>query len=257
MALRPEIAIHVRSRIISRARQPVHDEVHSRANWSALGHITPEDDVSLAGRESIVCGRSASPGRSLFQSVGERPRRDQSGGFPRACVLCLLFAGCNHDDAGAGAALRVSSDDYEFLMRVWGHGAQRFFAPMFQNQRDRFAKVRDAVFTRAALTVGSRHLCAICDKPRAILFDNRRELVAHGSILALCLNTALPWIASTYRITPYPPKMPVRPSQSPSSTRRVPPTLHSGKACQVVSPEIPSTPPAVRNRSARARAFRG
>ena len=143
--------------------------------------------MTLAGRVglSIICGRSASPGRSLFPSGEERPRRGQSGGSPRACALYPLFAIRNRDDAGAGAALRVSSHDYEFLLGIWRHGAQRFFAPMFQNQRDRFAKVRDAFFTRLALTVSPRHLCAISDIPRAVLFDNCRELIAHGPILAL------------------------------------------------------------------------
>src|SRR5690349_21338882 len=151
-----------------------------------------ESDVNRAGRESIIYGRSASPGRSLFQSGEEQPRRGQSRGSPRACALCPLFAIRNRDDAGAGAALRVSSHDYEFLLGIWRHGAQRFFAPMFQNQRDRFTKVRYAFFTRLALTVSPRYLCAIGDIPRAVLFDNCRELIAHGPILALPQRCKLP-----------------------------------------------------------------
>src|SRR5690349_13480530 len=150
------------------------------------------ESVNRAGRESIIYGRSASPGRSLFQSGEEQPRRGQSRGSPRACALCPLFAIRNRDDAGAGAALRVSSHDYEFLLGIWRHGAQRFFAPMFQNQRDRFTKVRYAFFTRLALTVSPRYLCAIGDIPRAVLFDNCRELIAHGPILALPQRCKLP-----------------------------------------------------------------
>src|SRR5581483_7302221 len=47
-----------------------------------------------------------------------------------------------------------------------------------------FAEIGDTFFVRLALTIGAGHLCTICDIPRAVLFDNCRELVAHGSILA-------------------------------------------------------------------------
>ena len=107
-------------------------------------------------------------------------------------LLYLPFAIRNRDDAGAGAALCISSHDYEFLLGIWRHGAQRFFASMFQNQRDRFTKVRDAFFARLALTVSPRHLCAIGDILRAALFDNCRELIAHGPILALPQRCKLP-----------------------------------------------------------------
>jgi hypothetical protein len=34
------------------------------------------------------------------------------------------------------------------------------------------------------LTIGTRHLGAVSHEPRAVLLDNRRELIAHDYILA-------------------------------------------------------------------------
>ena len=55
---------------------------------------------------------------------------------------------------------------------------------MLDNEADRFAKARQALFTRFALAVGAGNFSAIGNVERAVLFDDRRELVAHVSILA-------------------------------------------------------------------------
>jgi hypothetical protein len=69
---------------------------------------------------------------------------------------------------------------------------------MFQNESDRLAEIRQALFTRLALTVGPRHLSTVRDVPWAITLDNRRELVAHDPILRT-LQTGAPahLVAST------------------------------------------------------------
>ena len=55
------------------------------------------------------------------------------------------------------------TDDYEFLPCVRRDGAQRLLASMLQNQCNRLPKIRQAFFTRLALTVGSRNFRAIGD----------------------------------------------------------------------------------------------
>src|SRR5215831_10520874 len=83
--------------------------------------------------------------------------------LPWTCVPCLLFAQHSHAGASAGGALRVSSDDDKFLPCIRRGGAQRLLASMLQNQCDCFTKIREALFTRFALAVGSGHLRAIRD----------------------------------------------------------------------------------------------
>lgn len=54
---------------------------------------------------------------------------------------------------------------------------------MFQDQRNGFAQVIQALLTRLALAVRTRKLGAAGYVPRAILLDDGSKLVAPGSIL--------------------------------------------------------------------------
>ncbi len=54
---------------------------------------------------------------------------------------------------------------------------------MLQNESNRLAKIRQALFTRFPLAVGSGHFGAIRDVPGTVLLNNRRELIVHASIL--------------------------------------------------------------------------
>jgi hypothetical protein len=102
-------------------------------------------------------------------------------GFPRACVPCPHAERRTHGAEGAAAIHRASSNDNEFLPCVHRQRAEGLFPAMFQNQSDGLTQIRQAFFTRFALTIGAGNLRAIRDVPRAILLDNRRELVAHAS----------------------------------------------------------------------------
>jgi hypothetical protein len=54
---------------------------------------------------------------------------------------------------------------------------------MRQNERNRFAQVREAFFVRPALSIRAWQFRAVRHKPRPILLDDCRELVAHDYIL--------------------------------------------------------------------------
>jgi len=56
---------------------------------------------------------------------------------------------------------------------------------MFEDQRDRFTKVSEALFARFALAVCAGDFGAIGDAPWAVLLDYCGELVAHMLIVAL------------------------------------------------------------------------
>ena len=71
------------------------------------------------------------------------------------------------------------TDNHEFLVGLYWEGAGRFFAPMFEHHCDRPSKTRKAFVAGPALAVGSGHLRAIRDKPRAVLLDNGGEFVVH------------------------------------------------------------------------------
>jgi hypothetical protein len=75
----------------------------------------------------------------------------------------------------------ASSDDDKFLACVGRQELQRFLASVFEHQCNRLAKIREAFFARFALAVCVWNFRAIRDVPRAILLDNRCELVAHTS----------------------------------------------------------------------------
>lgn len=79
--------------------------------------------------------------------------------------------------------LPASSDDQRFLLCVGWQSAQGLFSPVFKNQGNRCPEVLQTFFLRYALTIGTRHLGAICDKPRIVSLNNRRELIAHALIL--------------------------------------------------------------------------
>ncbi len=87
------------------------------------------------------------------------------------------------EHAEAVPRVRASSDNHKFLPGVRRYRAQGFLPPVLQNESDRFAEIRQTLFTRLALTVGSGHFGAVRDVPWAISLDNRRELVAHGTVL--------------------------------------------------------------------------
>jgi hypothetical protein len=55
---------------------------------------------------------------------------------------------------------------------------------MLQDQRNGFAKVREAFLPRFALAVSARNFGAIGDMPRAVLFDDSGEFIVHVVILA-------------------------------------------------------------------------
>ena len=56
---------------------------------------------------------------------------------------------------------------------------------MLKNEGDGLAKVRNAFFTRFALAVGAGNFGAVGDVPWPVPLDDRREFIAHSSILAL------------------------------------------------------------------------
>ena len=53
--------------------------------------------------------------------------------------------------------------------------------PMLDDQGNRFAQIRQALFTRFPLAIRTGHFGAVSNIPRAILLDNRGEFVAHDS----------------------------------------------------------------------------
>jgi hypothetical protein len=65
---------------------------------------------------------------------------------------------------------------------------------MLKNKGERLVEVRQAFFTCFALTVGTRHLGAICDVPWAILLDDCRELIAHVYILPPKAGSRRHWL---------------------------------------------------------------
>jgi len=64
-------------------------------------------------------------------------------------------------------------------------GTQGFLSPVFKDQCDRLTKVPQTSFARLALAISSGHFGAVRDMPWTVLFDYRRELVAHVYILPL------------------------------------------------------------------------
>ena len=52
---------------------------------------------------------------------------------------------------------------------------------MFQNECDGLAKIREALFTRLALAICAGNFRTVGDGPRAVLLDDRGELVARAS----------------------------------------------------------------------------
>lgn len=60
---------------------------------------------------------------------------------------------------------------------------------MFEDECNRFTKIRETFFPRFALAVRTGDFGTIGDVPRAVLLDYRGELVAH--IVSLALNLLL------------------------------------------------------------------
>ena len=67
------------------------------------------------------------------------PNRHRGLANSRNGVLCLPFESRIRAYGDAGAGRRVSSDDDDFLFGFGRHGSQGFFAPVFQDQGDRFS----------------------------------------------------------------------------------------------------------------------
>src|ERR1700720_12595 len=55
---------------------------------------------------------------------------------------------------------------------------------MLQDEGDRFAEIRQALFTCFPLTVGAWHFRTVRDVPRAVLLDDGRELIVHFYIVS-------------------------------------------------------------------------
>jgi hypothetical protein len=76
---------------------------------------------------------------------------------------------------------------------------------MVQNERNGLTKVRETLLTRFALTIGPGNFRTVCDVPRAILFDDRCELIAHISFYRRyhAGGGKLPSGKSIYSVTPF------------------------------------------------------
>lgn len=97
--------------------------------------------------------------------------------------MCALFPRAElriHADGGAVAVRRASSDDNEFLTSVRRQRAECLLSTMFQNQRDGLTKIREALFTRFALTISTGNFRAVRDVPGTVLLYDRREFVTHA-----------------------------------------------------------------------------
>ena len=77
------------------------------------------------------------------------------------------------------------------MKSVFWNSSQTFLPPVFENQRNGFGKVHSAFLLGFPLTVGTRNLRAIRDKPFPITFDDGRELVMHYQLPYLCLFTRI------------------------------------------------------------------
>ena len=84
----------------------------------------------LVDRVSKVCGKSSLRGGSRSQRGAALLRRDLSWDSPKACVLGLPSEPRSRIAEGAGAALRVSSDDNKLLLGFRRKSPQRLLSPM-------------------------------------------------------------------------------------------------------------------------------
>jgi hypothetical protein len=94
------------------------------------------------------------------------------------------FVTHNRNGANVAEVPRASSHDDEFLFSVGQQGTKRFLSSVFENQRNRFPKIRQAFFPRLALAVCAWYFGAAGDIPRVVLLHNRSEFVARGFSLA-------------------------------------------------------------------------
>ena len=136
-----------------------------------------------AGQGSKACGKFSLRGGCRSRHDGERLPRGPSEGSPKVRALCLICVIRSRDGEDTAGVRQASSDYDEFLSGVWRQGTQGLFASILQDEGNRLAKARQAFFTRFPLAIGSGHFGAIRDMPRAVLLDNRRELIMHESIL--------------------------------------------------------------------------
>ena len=130
-------------------------------------------------------GKSAWPGGLRSPRDVEPPRHDPFAGSPTECVPCPRAAEHSQtagDDAGV---LPATSNDHEFRVGVRRKGAERLVTPVLQNQGDGLTQVREALFPRLALTIGTGDLRAVGNEPRTVRLNNCRELIAHLSIVRL------------------------------------------------------------------------
>jgi hypothetical protein len=100
--------------------------------------------------------------------------------------VLLTFAAAGHSRIFEGDAVnpRASSDDDKFAFCVGRHGSKRILTPMLKDQSNRFAEVRQALFTRFPLSVCAWHFRTVRDVPGSILLDDGRELIVHYYIVS-------------------------------------------------------------------------
>ena len=154
---------------------------HSRSRLRMLRACAVRNPVDPGWRVSV---KSSSREDWRFQHGGERLRRGPSEGSPTENALYHLSVEHSHVVEGAGGVSQASSDHNKFPPGIGRQGTKRFFPPVFQNEGDGLPKVRQTFFPRPSLAVGAWQFGAVCDVPRAVLLNNRGELVVHASILA-------------------------------------------------------------------------
>lgn len=76
-------------------------------------------------------------------------------------------------------------DYHEFLCCFGWEGLQRPGAVMVEDKGDCGSQVCDTCFACSALAVGTGKFRASGDVPRAVLLEDRCELIPHGCILAV------------------------------------------------------------------------
>jgi hypothetical protein len=86
----------------------------------------------------------------------------------------------------AGATSPDSSDDDNFLLGIRRQCTQGFFPAVFEDQLNRLAEIGETFLACDTLPISAGDLSAIGDKPRAVLFHGRSELIAHPNSLTPC-----------------------------------------------------------------------
>lgn len=79
--------------------------------------------------------------------------------------------------------ISASLNDNRISDCIWRDSTEGIFPPIFQDERNGTGEVLSSFILRFTLTVGSRNLRAVSHEPALVLFDDRRKLVVHRSIL--------------------------------------------------------------------------